>query len=170
MSHLITETCAKYTENLKFNLEAAKARRDEIAEYIKQTEEEISKTDGRKKGVLETLNARVVSAKNNLKQIEEKIGELDSLGEHAEEIADLDDQISRLCAKRTELLNNNLLMHSYLKVKSYGLIWFMSVTNYILSAYRMGAEDKKNKKPSRYKQFKNKNEKKAYKNGYKEGI
>jgi hypothetical protein len=43
-------------------------------------------------------------------------------------------------------------------------------TNYILAAYNMGVEDKFNKKPSKHKQFKNKDEKKAYQNGYKNGI
>jgi t-SNARE complex subunit (syntaxin) len=122
MSHLITETCAKYTENLKFNLEAAKARRIEIVQYIKQIEEEISKTDGRKKSLIETLSQRVVNAKTNLKQIEDKIHELDSLDTHVEEIANLDDEISRLCKKRDELINKSPILHGYLKSKSYGFI------------------------------------------------
>jgi chromosome segregation ATPase len=117
-----TETRSKYEENLNFNLESAKARRIEITQYIKQTEEEISQTDGRKKSLIETLNRRIVNAKTNLKQIEDKIHELDSLGVHVEEIANLDDEISRLCKKRDELTNKSPILHGYLKSKSYGFI------------------------------------------------
>jgi cation transport regulator ChaC len=122
MSHLITETVAKYEENLAFNINAAKTRRTEIIEYIKHAEEEISKTDGRKKSIIECLNKRVASARTNLRQIEDKIHDLESLSPHIEELADIDDQVSRLCKKRNELLNNAILIHSYLKGKSYGFI------------------------------------------------
>ena len=123
MSHLITETAAKYEENLTFNINAAKTRRDEILDCIKWTEEELSKTDGRKKSVIECLGKRIISARTNLQQIEDKIASLNSLKSHAEELAYIDDQVSQLCKKRNELLNNDMLMHSYLKSKSYGFIW-----------------------------------------------
>lgn len=42
-------------------------------------------------------------------------------------------------------------------------------TKNIVSAYHQGAEDKRNKLPSRHKQYK-KDAKKAYQNGYKNGI
>lgn len=122
MSHLITETAAKYEENLTFNINAAKTRRDEILDCIKWTEEELSKTDGRKKSVIECLGKRIISARTNLQQIEDKIASLNSLKSHAEELAYIDDQVSQLCKKRNELLNNDMLMHSYLKSKSYGFI------------------------------------------------
>jgi cation transport regulator ChaC len=122
MSHIITETAAKYEENLTFNINAAKTRRTEILEYIKQTEEEVSKTDGRKKSVIECLSKRIVSARTNLQQIEDKIKALESLSFYTEELADIDDQVAQLCKKRNELLNNDMLMHSYLRVKAHGFI------------------------------------------------
>lgn len=116
-----TETAGKYAENIAFNIQQARARRNETFAFIAECERAIAETDGRKRNVLETLNRRLEQARAEVVRLEEKIHGLDTLEAHAEEIADIDDQINALCARRRELTDNDAL-HSYVRTKAYGMI------------------------------------------------
>lgn len=122
MSYLISQTCAKYEENLKHNLEAANTRKLEILRYIKDTKIEITNTDGRKKGVVNCLKNRIEIAERNLLQMEERIRDMEYISEHVKDLADTDDQIANLVKRKRGILKTKLIILGYVRGKHH---WFI---------------------------------------------
>lgn len=116
-----TPLAETYAETLAFNIRAHCERRAETATCIREIEAEIAATDGRKRSTLETYARRLEQAKQSEQQLREKVLALEAMETHVEELATIDAEISRLCARRRELTDNDRL-HAYVKGKCYGLL------------------------------------------------
>jgi L-lactate utilization protein LutB len=111
----------KYLENIRHNILLAQEARLEAVRHLVETEKLLSECDGRKKSVIEALEKRIVQAKQRIGHLEEKIHAMDTLESRADIVEEIDAKISALCAERLSLCGD-LLGHSYLKSKSYGMI------------------------------------------------
>ena len=114
-------TAEKYQENLAHNIAQHREARARTVRFVSETEAAIAGMDRRKIGVLATLGQRLEQARLHIQRHEDTIHELDLLETHIPELAEIDEQIAALLARRRELTNNDQLHHS-LKTKTYGIM------------------------------------------------